>query len=215
MRRSTPISALMILAGTTLAVAGDDETWVGQAVMVRRPDVKFVDVNSEGKEREVQMSDVILRVLREEEGRLRVWSAGTEAWVPKNDTVLVRDAPAHYTKYLRGRSDSSWAWHRRGVAWKELGELDNAIKDFAEAIRIDPNQKAVFISRGNAWLGKKDYNKAIQDYDEAIRLEPNDASAFNGRAVVRAQQKDYDHAIRDFDEAIRLDSDFVHAINNR
>src|SRR5580698_9242925 len=150
MRRSTPISVLMILAGTTLAAAGDDESWVGQTVMARHPEVKFVDANSEGKEREVQMSDVILRVLREEEGRLRVWSAGTEAWVRKDDTVLVRDAPAHYTNYLRGKSDSSWAWRRRGIAWKELGELDNAIKDFTEAIRIDPSERAVFISRGNA-----------------------------------------------------------------
>ena len=60
---------------------------------------------------------------------------------------------------------------------------DKAIKDYDEAIRLDPKDAIAFIDRGYAWSAKEDYDKAIKDYDEAIRLDPKNAPAFDNRGA--------------------------------
>jgi tetratricopeptide (TPR) repeat protein len=101
-----------------------------------------------------------------------------------------------------------------GKAWTLKKEYDKAIKDFDEAIRLDPKNDDAFYSRGNAWLAKQEYDKAINDYDEAIRLDPKYAIAFIGRGNAWRNKKEYDRANKDYDEAIRLDPKFALAFNN-
>jgi tetratricopeptide (TPR) repeat protein len=94
---------------------------------------------------------------------------------------------------------------RVGNAWSSQEEYDKAIRDYTEAIHLDPKYALAFCNRGLAWSNKKEYDKAIQDYTEAIRLDPNDAAAFNHRGNAWSNKKEYDKAIQDFNEAIRLD----------
>ncbi len=103
----------------------------------------------------------------------------------------------------------------RGLGWLERGELDNAIKDFNECIRLDPTDFAAFTCRGNAWSAKKEYDKAIKDYDEAIRLDPTLAVPFYNRGNAWSDKKEYDKAIKDYNEAIRLNPKHALAFNNR
>ena len=86
------------------------------------------------------------------------------------------------------------------------------VKDYDEAIRLDPKDAVTFNNRGLAWYSKKDYDKAIKDYDEAIRLDPKYALTFINRGRAWGAKKDYDKAIKDYDEAIRLDpkNDWAH-----
>ncbi len=61
----------------------------------------------------------------------------------------------------------------RAIIWrKEKKELDIALGDYNEAIRLDPTSASVYNNRGLAWHDKKEYDKAIADYNEAIRLDP-------------------------------------------
>jgi tetratricopeptide (TPR) repeat protein len=95
-------------------------------------------------------------------------------------------------------------------------QYDKAIKDYTEAIRIDPENARAFNNRGNAWYAKKEYDKAMKDYDEAIRLDPTDAIPLRNRAAVwYFPKKDYDKAIKDYDEAISLDHRSARAFDRR
>jgi tetratricopeptide (TPR) repeat protein len=58
------------------------------------------------------------------------------------------------------------------LAWHEKKEYDRAIKDFDEAIRLNPRFEWAFNNRGWTRHQKKDYKKAIKDYGEAIRITP-------------------------------------------
>jgi tetratricopeptide (TPR) repeat protein len=58
-------------------------------------------------------------------------------------------------------------------------DIDRAIADFTEAIRLDPTLGDAFARRARAWHDKKEFERAVADYDEAIRLTTN--------AGVRAQ----------------------------
>ena len=95
-------------------------------------------------------------------------------------------------------------------------ELDTAIADYNEAIRLNPGSAGVaHQGRGRAWRDKKEYDKAIADCNEAIRLDPGHARAYYTRGVVWSDKKEYDKAIADYNEAIRLDPGYERAYNGR
>lgn len=64
-----------------------------------------------------------------------------------------------------------------GVARKNKGDLDGAIQDYTEAIRLNPDNDPAYNNRGVARKNKVDLDGAIQDFTEAIRLKPDDVDA--------------------------------------
>ena len=88
-------------------------------------------------------------------------------------------------------------------AWYEKNQYDNAITDFDEAIRLDPDARS-YVDRGDDWFVQDELDKAIADYNEAIRLDPHDARAYLNRGLAWLNKKEYDKAIADTGEAIRL-----------
>ena len=64
------------------------------------------------------------------------------------------------------------AFYNRGLAWRNKGDLDRAVADFDQAIKLDPKYVAALYNRGNVFFVKKDFDRAIADYDLAIKLEP-------------------------------------------
>ena len=67
---------------------------------------------------------------------------------------------------------NSLAYYNRGIAWQAKGQLDEAIADYSEAIRLNPKFVRAYYNRGIAWNAKGESDKAIADYNEAIRLNP-------------------------------------------
>ena len=65
-----------------------------------------------------------------------------------------------------------FAFYKRGNAYNEKGDYEQAIQDYDQAIRLNPGHATAFSNRGVAYANKKDYDRAIQDYDQAIRLNP-------------------------------------------
>ena len=85
------------------------------------------------------------------------------------------------------------------------GDLDRAIADYNEAIRLDAKFALAYANRGDAWDDKGDSTRAIADLDQAIRHDPKYSRAYNVRGVVWKKKGDLDRAIEDFTDAIRLD----------
>ena len=68
------------------------------------------------------------------------------------------------------------AYNKRGIAWKQKGEFDKALADYAQAIRIDPKQRYPWHNRAHLWLSREQYDKAIADFNQAIKLDPAQAA---------------------------------------
>jgi tetratricopeptide (TPR) repeat protein len=116
-----------------------------------------------------------------------LWLYATElnGWVPADHVVPVEQAIEFFTDYIRSNPGDAFGYIMRARFWREeRKELDIALGDYNEAIRLDPTTAGVYNHRGLAWIAKKEYDKAIADYNEAIRLDPKDASAYNSRAWI-------------------------------
>lgn len=92
--------------------------------------------------------------------------------------------------------------------------FDQATRDHAEALRLDPNDADRFASRGVTYyerayagppdnpLPKEEADKygalARADFSKAIELDPRHEMALDRRGLIEEQERDYDAAIRDY-----------------
>src|SRR5262245_57853015 len=130
------------------------------------------------------------------------------------DVAIAACTRAIESRTFSGR-DLALLYFKRGIEWRAKGDLDRAIADYTEAIRLNPKLALAHNNRGNAWRDKRDYDRAIADFTEAIRLDPKFALAYNNRGNTWRDKRDYDRAIADLTEAIRLDPKYALAYNNR
>lgn len=96
------------------------------------------------------------------------------------------------------------AYNNRGNAFAKERRYDLAIRDYDDAIRLNPGGAKALNNRGVAYQKKGDYDRAIEDLDAAIRTDPTYASAYANRAATYEQKGDFAHSLNDLDEAIRL-----------
>src|SRR3974390_551067 len=88
-------------------------------------------------------------------------------------------------------------FNARGVAYRLKGDLDRAIQDYGQAIKLNGRLSAAYNKRGVGYDHKGEYDRAIADYEQALKLKPSAEPYFNrGNAYLGKGQ--YDHAIDDF-----------------
>ena len=103
----------------------------------------------------------------------------------------------------------------RGVERIVNGEYDKAIADYDQALRLDPNNAAIYRNRGIAWKRKGDFDKAIADFNQALRIDVNYIAVYINRGNAWENKGDFDKAIADFNQALRLDVNYTKVYINR
>lgn len=98
----------------------------------------------------------------------------------------------------------SQLYNNRGVEYKAKGDLDHAIADFGEAMKLNPKNLIAVTNRGDSLVAKGDHDAAIADYNAAIATDPKFLRAYSGRGDAYKSKKDYDHAIEDYRKALSL-----------
>ncbi|MGO8927791.1 MAG: tetratricopeptide repeat protein [Limisphaerales bacterium] len=101
-----------------------------------------------------------------------------------------------------------------GSALLKKGQIDEAIWEFQEAIRLKPDFVLPYNHLGMALDKKGQIDEAIRELQEAIRLKPDYDVAHNNLGSALAEKGQIDGAIREFQEAIRLKPDNAAAHNN-
>ncbi len=101
-----------------------------------------------------------------------------------------------------------------GDAFFRKGQFDEAIKEYQEALRLDPQYADAGYSLGSAFLRKGQIDVAVSQFQEVIRLDPNNADAYNSLGSACLKQGRIDEAISQFQEAVRLQPDDADAHYN-
>lgn len=87
----------------------------------------------------------------------------------------------------------------------QQGKYDNAIKNFREAIRMNPNYADAFRRRGDAYYLNGNNSLAVIDYTMAIKLNPFDSRAHNNRGMVFRLNGYLEQAVDDYTISISLE----------
>ena len=116
-----------------------------------------------------------------------------------------RPPPAVALIMLRLRSD----------AHIEKGDLDRALADGNEMVRLDPRHFRGYQVRGRVYRRKGQLDKAIADLNVALGLNPTFAQLYNNRGVAYSDKGEDRRAIEDFNQAIRLAPQSIDGYVNR
>jgi Zn-dependent protease/Tfp pilus assembly protein PilF len=114
-----------------------------------------------------------------------------------------------------GPDTNSASEHRQyGDALYLARRYEQAVAEYTEALRLQPNWREVLNQRGIAYgkLGSDDL--AVADYSAAIALAPGLARQYLNRALAYCRMRRYDLAIADYQEAVRRDPTFADGWNN-
>lgn len=138
--------------------------------------------------------------------------------------------------HIENQPGSAEEYNQRGEYRFGKGDLDGALGDFNEAIKLNPQFAVASANIDRVALAKDDqkskmaqfYNnmgrqhraggdldQALGYFNMAIKINPHYAEAFNNRGLVRMAKGDVDAALADFDIAIEKKPDLSAAYVNR
>jgi tetratricopeptide (TPR) repeat protein len=82
----------------------------------------------------------------------------------------------------------------RGIDSCRTGNLDQAVADLTQAIKIDPKSAKAYYSRGVVRVKQGEFDLAIQDFETALALDPDYSVAATGMelAVRKKREKEGD-----------------------
>ncbi len=104
--------------------------------------------------------------------------------------------------------------NNKGISLGNLGLFDDAIKEYKEALRIDPELEEAYANMGNALFGKGLLDEAIKEYKEALKINPELAKAYANMGNAYADKGLTDDAIKEYKEALRINPEYAAAHTN-
>jgi len=128
--------------------------------------------------------------------------ASSELKLSQYDAAIRHLCAALQMKPAVNTAAALYSW--RADAYIQKGELDKALGDANESVRLNPHDFRGYLERGIAYRRTGHLDKAIKDYDIVVRLNPTLARAYYDRAIAYSLKGDYNRAIHDETEAIRL-----------
>jgi Flp pilus assembly protein TadD len=194
--------------------AGDNRTL---AVLAARPEAvaqppRFAAILGQLDEVPAERRRVVLRsALRARPGDLMLLIAlggsypNRPEWAGERQRWLQAAVAAH--------PQSAAAHNDLGTTLASRGDLDGAMLEFREAIRLNSTHAGAGTNLGLALLSKGDQKGAGAEFEKVIRLDPTYAPAHHGLGLVLTGKKDVDGAIAEFRAAARLDPKNANARN--
>ena len=112
------------------------------------------------------------------------------------------------------KPDYSYPRNNLGNALRAKGDVDGAIAEYREALRVKPDYAMAHHNLANALFAKRDLDGAVAAYLEVLRLKPDDAMAHFDLGTTLSEKGETDRAIAEIRKAITLKPDMAQMHGN-
>jgi tetratricopeptide (TPR) repeat protein len=106
------------------------------------------------------------------------------------------------------------AQNNLGMALQQAGQMQEAIEDWEQAVRLNPDYAEPHSNLGNGLLRTGRLSEAVGQYEQALRIKPDYAETHNNLAVALFRLGRVPEAISHWERALRLKPDYADAHNN-
>ncbi|TFG13900.1 MAG: tetratricopeptide repeat protein [Promethearchaeota archaeon] len=90
-----------------------------------------------------------------------------------------------FKKIITLEPENYKAHYNLGIAYFNLGRIENALASYNEAIKIKPDYKHCYYNIGLVFESKNDLKQAISYYNKALDIDPKFPYAVHSREFVR------------------------------
>lgn len=94
---------------------------------------------------------------------------------------------------------------KKGISHMSDDKMEDAIRDFDLALRLDPTYVDAWIKKGYAHFHLDEFTTAVSCYDKALEIDINNAEAWNLKGLAFYRMKNYEKAIHACEKAIDFD----------
>ena len=105
--------------------------------------------------------------------------------------------------------------YRRGVAFRMMGQLGDAVNAFSEAIKLNPDLGEAYFRRGICFFQLSENDLALADFQKASTLTYDDPRSRLWEGFTEAKLNDFHEAIRAYGQAISESDRYTPAYVNR
>lgn len=155
---------------------------------------------------------------QEEVANQKIADIYKETGYDKDSTPLYRKALFYENRQIELTPESAYAYRIRGIIHMYLGELEEALADADEAIRLEKNNPYGLNIKGEILYAQKKYQQALFYYKKAVaQLDDSDYKSYgsyaNGRRMYEnaarccKKMQDYAHAEEWYRKGIALFED--------
>ena len=96
------------------------------------------------------------------------------------------------------------AYVKRGDTYRDQSLYDQAISDFAQALKINPGFAEALNGRGLVFAKKGLYDRAIADYGATLELKPDFAFAYTNLGRAYFYQGNFSKAAASFEDRLKI-----------
>jgi len=107
------------------------------------------------------------------------------------------------------------AYLNRGAVLQELGQWEEALASYEQALALHSAFAAVYFNRGNALQSLQRMDEALASYNQAIAIQPDYHDAWLNRGNLLVRLKQWDGALASYNRAIVVKTDSAVAHANR
>jgi tetratricopeptide (TPR) repeat protein len=102
-----------------------------------------------------------------------------------------------------------------GNAYKELGQSENAVQAYAEALALDASHLDASFNRAVTLHEMQRYDEALDAYGQIMSRHGEDAALLNNIAMILYCQAHHEQALASLDRALAIDAGYLDAHSNR
>jgi tetratricopeptide (TPR) repeat protein len=202
--------SLLILAASLGAPAPgkQKDPWVGVVVCCKSGSPETYRRLSDGtfELAAFPMRYLDVRVVEEQGDFIAVQHDDSTFWIKKESALRPRDAINHYTAILDKDPTDERAISCRCWAYMAINELDRALRDGEEAVRMNPDSPAWKNNRGEVFIKRKEYDKAIAEFSDLLTNNPGYFFALYNRSEAYVRSRQFDKALMDIQQALQNES---------
>lgn len=119
------------------------------------------------------------------------------------------------TEAIESNPKLPYSYAERGLLRLNSGNGEGALRDYDEAIKLEPDNYEYFLNRGLIKERMKDYPGALADYKKVISLKPDYEKGWLSHGNVMVKLNKLTEAIEDYTTAIVYYADYGLAFYNR
>ena len=103
----------------------------------------------------------------------------------------------------------------RGYFYKDQGQLDAAMRDFEESLRINSSEHGARVGKANILFDQQQYDQALAEYNTVLSKKPNHLAALNSRGACLGAMQRFNEALTDLNRVLEINSRDLNALKNR